>query len=311
VRRIVGYLPRRLWLLLALLLTVLVMLASSSEVDELYVPSASVEDVVAAFYLALSVLLALGVFSIRHELAEALKELLRREPTEEGGRRRVSPLWLILNVVFLAVAYFLTARRLEEQRWEARSLLEQAVNVTSAGNMTQAVAPQSQAPVILAEGARSALAAYAPLAALAAILLALLSVVLALVEEKPPLPEGLEESFRESFLREASTALESLRLDADVRRVILELYYSLCRELRKHGVGVTAEKTAREVMHEALKLLPAVPTKALETLTYLFEKAAYSDHPLHDEDKEAAEWALTQVVSSLRGSSLGGESEEK
>lgn len=298
-------LPKRLWVLLAPLLTAVVLLASTSSIEQLYVPSVSVEDAVAAFYLSLSSLLALGIFSIRHELAEVIKELFRRKPLEEEARRRSPLFWLLLNVVLLAVVYLLVARGAEVQRREAYSLLGQTANASRLENLTQVTTFEGQVQAIFTEGARGVLAPYAPFAALAALLLAFLSVALALVEKEAPPPERLEESFRESFLREASAALENLRVDMDTRRVVIELYYSLCRELRKHGVGVTAEKTAREIMREAAKLLPGVPLEPLEALTLLFEKAAYSDHPLHDEDKEEAERALTQVVSSLEGGRSG------
>ncbi|MCC6040517.1 MAG: DUF4129 domain-containing protein [Thermofilum sp.] len=302
--------PRRLWVLLAPLLTAVILLASSSDVEQPYMPSVSVEDAVAAFYLSLSSLLALGIFSMRRELAEAIRELFRREPEEEVRGRRTSLFWLLVNILLLAVAYFLSARSLEEHRREAYTLLKQAVNASLTENLTQAAAAGSQPQAILAERAGGVLAPYAPLAALAALLLAFLSVALALAERQPPPPRGSEEGFRESFLREVSTALESLRLEEDARRVIIELYYSLCRELRRHGVRVTAEMTAREIMREATGLLPGVPPEPLEVLTLLFEKAAYSDHPLQQGDKEAAERALARIVSSLEEGHRGGPSGE-
>ena len=303
--------PRRQWALLAPLLTAVILLASSSDVEQLYMPSVSVEDAVAAFYLSLSSLLALGIFSMRRELAEAIRELFRREPEEEEVRgRRTSLFWLLVNTLLLAAAYFLSARSLEEHRREAYTLLKQAVNASLTGNLTQAAAAESQPQAILAERAGGVLAPYAPLAALAALLLAFLSVALALAEKQPPPPRGSEEGFRESFLREVSTALESLRLEEDARRVIIELYHSLCRELRRHGVRVTAEMTAREIMREATGLLPGVPPEPLEVLTLLFEKAAYSDHPLQQGDKEAAERALARIVSSLEEGHRGGPSGE-
>lgn len=297
-------------MLLAPLLTAVILLASSSDVEQLYMPSVSVEDAVAAFYLSLSSLLALGIFSMRRELAEAIRELFRGEPGEEVRGRRTSLFWLLVNILLLAVAYFLSARSLEEHRREAYTLLKQAVNASLTENLTQAAAAGSQPQAILAERAGGVLAPYAPLAALAALLLAFLSVALALAERQPPPPRGSEEGFRESFLREVSTALESLRLEEDARRVIIELYYSLCRELRRHGVRVTAEMTAREIMREATGLLPGVPPEPLEVLTLLFEKAAYSDHPLQQGDKEAAERALARIVSSLEEGHRGGPSGE-
>jgi len=305
----VGLLPRRLWVLLAPLLTAAVLLASSSSIEKLYVPSVSVEDVVAAFYLTLSLLLAIGIVSMRHELAEAIRELFRREP-QEGRGRRASFFWLLVNVVLLVVAYFLTARGLEERRREIFGVLGQVANATRLENTTQAVTTQGPLQALLADGPRQVLAPYAPFAALAAVLLALLSLVLAMLERGSSPPGREEDALRESFLREASAALESLRVDADTRRVIVELYYSLCKELRRHGVRVSAENTAREIMREALRLLPDVPQEPLEALTHLFEKAAYSDHPLHDEDRGTAEQALTQIVSSLEGSPRGGRSGE-
>ncbi|QOJ78423.1 DUF4129 domain-containing protein [Infirmifilum lucidum] len=287
--------------LLVATLTAMVLAASYHEPREVYLPSVSEQDAFSLIFTGFVLFFALTTFIARHEIAGVLRELFQGGRGRAKARKTDFVYSLIFNLVILLAVFLLFRRGVRDQ--EASVTQYQVLQPNSSTvptysstggyfNTTLSSAPTS---------VNSLVYPYVQWIVLALIAFALTSVALALVHN-PKRPQDTASETREALthaLAESRRALKMTRSSAEVRRAIVELYNSFCQALRRKHVEASAEMTAREIMHLSINLIPGIPQKPLEDLTYLFEKALYSNHPMGQEDRNRAEKALTELIDFL------------
>ncbi len=287
--------------LLMVALTAMVLIASYYEPREVYLTSISGQDAFSLIFIVFVFFFALIVFIARHEIAEVLRELLQRDKRRIRARRTGLAYSLIFSLVELLVISFLLKNDVGDQEIRVvqyqMSQLDSSMPPTSSSisgylNTTPSSAPTSINGLVYP---------YTQWIVIALIAFALISVALALVHNPKRLQDTAPETRKAltHALAESKRALSMTRSSAEVRQVIVELYNSFCQALRRKHVRVSAEMTAREIMYLSINLIPGIPRKPLEDLTYLFEKALYSNHPMGWEDRDRAEKALTELVNFL------------
>ncbi|MEZ0346582.1 MAG: DUF4129 domain-containing protein [Infirmifilum sp.] len=302
--------PPRRELLLLPLVTLAILFSSYGGERKVVFPGVNEEDAFALIFLAFISFLAINIILMRHEIADIIKELLRSDKEELTGQRRNFLLSFIFNLIILLVLFLLVSRNKPSPPLENYS---QSLQVYNGTFMNTSARPEAVQPLILAHqtsGGEGLLYHYTPVIILLISTIVVFSLILAFHEKTDASAIDSSHSFQSQLLRETTIALGQLKANMDIRATIIELYTSFCRELTKRRLRIGGEMTAREIMNETMMLIPSIPRKPLEDLTYLFEKALYSNHPLLTDDKIKAENALTEIIVSLKNASRSEELEE-
>ncbi|UNQ74161.1 DUF4129 domain-containing protein [Infirmifilum sp. NZ] len=287
-------------ILLLAIITILILLVATGEPRELYVPSVAKQDVNAAVFLGFVALVSVGIYVARYDVAEVIRELLKRDKNRGESRGKSFAFSLLFNLLLLLLVLLVISRNPSKEEYQvqlntmpANTSLNQEFN-TSGTRLNSTVTtfyPQASGKLL----------PYTPWIASVLLGLAIASVFLtARISRREQVNSKLAtREVREAILEESKQALTMIRSDLYVRRVISELYKSFCRELNKRRVDTPGQMTAREIMQRTIILIPTIPIAPLEDLTYLFEKALYSDYPLNTEDRERAEKALASLINHL------------
>lgn len=284
-----------------LAVSVAVFFAASWSPREIRLSPLGEEEAFSALFLFLVFLLSFAVFASRREIVELLREIAQMEKGEPKGRRVNFIFSTLFNVLLLLLLFVFISRG---QQPPVPEVPESSYHVpnSSVSYTSNATMVFEQSPAEVSEHAKpSFLYAYTPLLSLVAVSIAIFSVFLEYRNSRARARAAVtaKEALRDTIIAESRKALVEMKSQADVRLVIVNLYNSFCRELSARGLRITENMTAREIMGISLVLVPSLPRDAVETLTYLFEKALYSDHPMVEGDRVAAEKALSKIVSSL------------
>ncbi|MFO1161831.1 MAG: DUF4129 domain-containing protein [Reyranellaceae bacterium] len=108
----------------------------------------------------------------------------------------------------------------------------------------------------------------------------------------PTAPDALQVAVEES--------LDDLRNMPDARLAIIRCYDRFERALAGVDVRRAPWQTAMEFMRTALDQ-PRLPRESVRALTYLFERARFSQHAMGPQDRERAWHALVAVKEALDG----------
>jgi hypothetical protein len=138
------------------------------------------------------------------------------------------------------------------------------------------------------------------LIALAVALLMLAVALLVLFAERIAawLAGGPEPGDAAGLLEVVDDGLEDLADEPEPRAAIIAAYRRFERAAARARVSRAPWHTAGEFMREAQRLLP-IPATAVERLTWLFELARFSDHPVHAGDRELARACLEEIRAAL------------
>ncbi|MGB9708818.1 DUF4129 domain-containing protein [Infirmifilum uzonense] len=288
------------------ILTLAILLSASSSPRELVLPAFTGDDFFAVIFLLLVSFLAFNIIIMRHEIVELIRELLRRDERKLQGRSRNFLSSILFNLILLLIVFLIFNRGSSGEN--SRIMLREGSTMNQSPvllntSITSVSVEQTAGHISSTQGT---LYKFTP-AILAAILAITVITVLLAFREKD-VENGKEEvrAFQAHMLRESRNALLSLKSNRNLREIIVELYNSLCRELEKSKIPISGEMTAREIMRKTMNLAPHVPVEPLVELTYLFEKALYSNHEMFDEDKVRAERSLLQIISSLESGARYG-----
>jgi multisubunit Na+/H+ antiporter MnhC subunit len=101
-----------------------------------------------------------------------------------------------------------------------------------------------------------------------------------------------------SFVEAIDESLGDLRRERDPRAAIVKCYRRFEQAMARARVPRRPWETPVEYMHAALSRL-ALPARAVQGLTDLFEIARYSDHPVGAPEHEAAWTCLTEIRDAL------------
>lgn len=273
---------------------------------EVYFLSLSEKDAYALIFLAFLFFLSFIVFVMRGEIVDVIRELLRRDKREFTASKKNFIFSFLFNIILLLAILFFIGIHPQNNPPEIHPVQVASSNQSFVSNNT-AIIQTTQGVRDQTVRAEGILYKYTSIIAIVTLSLTALSVLLAFREKSSTEDEGSYLPFQTKLLQDTRVALEDLKSNKDTRAIIIELYNSLCRELIKLKVRVKNEMTAREIMKETLSLIPYIPYKPLESLTFLFEKARYSNHTMLQEDKEKAEKALTEIVCALESGIGNGE----
>lgn len=119
----------------------------------------------------------------------------------------------------------------------------------------------------------------------------------------PPLMAGSKQDIK-VIIDEAVDSLESGR---DPRTVIYRSYLRMCKLLERRGLTDISYMTPGEFAAVAVREFH-LPADKVEELTYLFEEARYSDHPVGESMKERSIRCLDSIRRSIeleKGASPG------
>jgi len=95
-------------------------------------------------------------------------------------------------------------------------------------------------------------------------------------------------------------ALQDLRQERDYHEVIFECYMRMCQILSNAGIAIRATNTPREYAETVGRKLK-LGSDAVRGLTFLFEEARYSNHPVTDGQRALAIRNLESVRAVLAG----------
>jgi hypothetical protein len=113
-----------------------------------------------------------------------------------------------------------------------------------------------------------------------------------------------EGRLREQALEVVKQALTNLRESGKYQDTILECYRQMCKVLSDEGFRITPTQTAREFASNVSGKL-RLGHDFVTGLTFLFEEARYSDHPINDEKRELAVNELHSLQRALASTSRG------
>jgi len=82
-------------------------------------------------------------------------------------------------------------------------------------------------------------------------------------------------------------AAQGLKTTGEYREVILRCYKQMCEVLAEDGFSIGTNETAREFSKDVSMKLK-VGGDAVRSLTFLFEEARYSAHPIENSKRDAA-----------------------
>jgi len=114
-----------------------------------------------------------------------------------------------------------------------------------------------------------------------------------------------DERLREEALEVVKQALSSLKESGKYHDTILECYRQMCNILSDEGFRIAPTQTAREFASSVSGKL-RLGRDFVTGLTFLFEEARYSDHPIDDEKRGLAVNELHSLERALANTS-GGE----
>jgi uncharacterized membrane protein HdeD (DUF308 family) len=118
-------------------------------------------------------------------------------------------------------------------------------------------------------------------------------------EEYAPLKA---EAAKREALGVVHKTVTTLRLTGDYRETILRCYKQMCQVLSEHGLNIGIQETAREFSENISRKLE-LGSDAIRSLTFLFEEARYSDHPIDDSKRAEAVSQLENLERSLANTS--------
>jgi len=287
-------------ILLLAIITILILLVATGEPRELYVPSVAEQDVNAAVFLGFVALVSVGIYVARRDVAEVIRELLKRDKGRGESRGKSLAFSLLFNLLLLLLVLLVISRNPSKEEYQVQ-LNTMPANTSLTQEFNTSGTRLNSTSTTFSLQASGKLLLYTPWIASVLLGLAIASVFLtARFSRREQInSESVAREAREAILEESKQALTMIRSDLDVRRVISELYKSFCRELNKRRIDTPGQMTAREIMQRTITLIPTIPLAPLEDLTYLFEKALYSDYPLNTEDRERAEKALASLINHL------------
>jgi hypothetical protein len=108
----------------------------------------------------------------------------------------------------------------------------------------------------------------------------------------------VEPAEAEALLEVVDEGLDDLADEPDPRAAIIAAYRRFERAAARARVRRAPWQTAGEFMREAQRHLP-IPALAVERLTRLFERARFSDHPVHARDRDLARACLEEIRAAL------------
>lgn len=113
--------------------------------------------------------------------------------------------------------------------------------------------------------------------------------------------EGQEISLKRKLSEQINRTISRLEVGGveDFRKTIVRLYMDMCELFARHGVEMEKNMTAREFMDKLKRVFHDIPEKPLRDLTYVFEKAVYSDYPITPDDRYCALQALRTIKEYL------------
>lgn len=123
--------------------------------------------------------------------------------------------------------------------------------------------------------------------------------------EPSPLEDGEERAAVRRLVRAVDAAEEELGRHADPRAAVLAAYTAMARHLSsglvRRGGSTPGSDTATELLDRAVAagLLSGAGDGPARTLTELFREARFSDHPMGEESRRAAEASLREVRAEL------------
>lgn len=89
--------------------------------------------------------------------------------------------------------------------------------------------------------------------------------------------------------------------ETDPRRAVIAAYRAFEQEAATRGVPVSPPRTAGEIAHHQITTGLATPSTVQE-LTSVFQRARYSQHPIHEADQKHAERLLAEIRNEMEGS---------
>jgi hypothetical protein len=113
-----------------------------------------------------------------------------------------------------------------------------------------------------------------------------------------------DEQLRREALQAVKQALASLKETGKYHDTILECYRQMCKILSDEGFVIAPIQTAREFASDVSGRL-SLGRDFVTGLTFLFEEARYSDHPIDDEKRKLAVNELQSLQRAL-ASNVGG-----
>jgi hypothetical protein len=113
-----------------------------------------------------------------------------------------------------------------------------------------------------------------------------------------------DEQLRHEALQVVKQALASLKETGKYHETILECYRHMCKILSDEGFVIAPMQTAREFASDVSGKL-SLGRDFVTGLTFLFEEARYSDHPIDDEKRKLAVNELQSLQRAL-ASTVGG-----
>lgn len=113
-----------------------------------------------------------------------------------------------------------------------------------------------------------------------------------------------EDTAQEQVARAVAAGWAAVRAGglADPRQAIVACFAAMERALAELGEGLAprAEDTPAEVLHRG-EVAGVVPRRPADALLRLFHKARFSEHPMGEADRVAADRALSEILTVLRG----------
>jgi hypothetical protein len=151
------------------------------------------------------------------------------------------------------------------------------------------------------------LTAFAALVALGALIIVLMRRTVTVEFEDEPEPASPEAVARAVA---AGRAAVQDRAITDPREAIVACFAAMERALAGLGGDIAPREadTPAEVLTRGLRGA-GIPERPAETLLGLFREARFSEHPMHESDRDAADRALTEILASL--STSGSTSAER
>lgn len=112
-------------------------------------------------------------------------------------------------------------------------------------------------------------------------------------------PEGeLEEEERKEIAGVITRQIEAIDRGKDPRMAVIEIYSDMRRRLGQAGAWDRSTYTAREFASGAVERL-GLSSESIQNLTYLYEEAKFSLHPVTENEKQRAVAMLQRVVNEL------------
>ena len=102
--------------------------------------------------------------------------------------------------------------------------------------------------------------------------------------------------------------LDALRREPDPRRAIIAAYAAMERSFSRAGLGRHAWEAPIEYLRRVLQGALGAP-EDVQTLTYLFEVAKFSEHPVDESMRTGAIGALERIREATRGATRTAASE--